>query len=343
MKLIKIFFSILLCLFTFSSCQKNIEFNEEISKPMVVIHSILSPDSVVSAHVSLSRFFLNDTVSFQDVNNADVTVIVNGVLKEKMGLITNGQYQGTYRPAIGDMVKLVVNVPSMNEVSSQTSFCNPTVINYVDTTRIIQTTNYILLSNGDTCALEKIFKINYILKFTDNGNEKNYYRLIVQKKLHFFEFIWGKPIEKIIDLYNFEFNDNVIGNNPNANTVTSTITGKNTNTNSSNKYNVFSDDLFNGKTYSLSFNADYLLYKRYPKYSLDSGNTINSGGAAEKIEVFISLQNISKDYYYYLKSRSASSGNDFFSEPVQIKNNIVGGIGFFGSYTSSNIVKFDLK
>jgi hypothetical protein len=342
MRLIKIFFCISISIFIFASCQKNIESNDEISKPMVVVHSFLSPDTVVSAHVSLSRFFLSDSLQFQDINNADVAVIVNGTLKEKMSLIANGQYQGTYRPVIGDVVKLVVKVPSMNEVSSQTGFCNPTVIHSVDTTKVI-TQAYYEFSLNDTTTLNTFFKVNYTLKLTDNENEKNYYRLIVKKRIHSFEIFWGQQIERINDSYDFNFTDVVAGNNSSANPITGTVTGENTNTNSSNKYNVFSDDLFNGKTYSLTFNADYGLYKRYPKYGLDSGNSLNSGGAAERIEVFISLQSISKDYYYYLKSRSASGGDSFFSEPVQITNNIVGGIGFLGSYTSSNVVKFDLK
>jgi Domain of unknown function (DUF4249) len=341
MKSIKLFLCISISLIAFASCQKNIEYYDEISKPMLVVHSFITPDSLVTASVSLSRFFLNDTVSFQSINNADVTVIVNGTLKEKLSLIGNDQYQGTYRPAIDDTVKLVVKVPYMNEVSYQTSFCKPPVINSVDTTKLISKFFYDLSPN-DTIALNTLFKIFFTLKFTDPGKEKNYYRLIVQSREHYFKFNWGQPIEVINDRYDFNFTDVVSGNNTSSNTVTGIITGDNTNTNSGNKYNVFSDDLFNGKTNSLTFNADYWLYKRYPKYSLDSGYPIESG-AAEEIEVFVSLQTISKDYYSYLKSRGASGSTDFYSEPVQITNNIVGGIGFLGSYTSSNIVRFDLK
>lgn len=342
MRLIKILSSIHIIFFVFTSCQKNIEFNDEISKPMVVVHSFLSPDSVVSAHVSLSRFFLNDTIHFQDINNADVDVIVNGALKYKMSRISDGQYRGTFKPAIGDVVKLLVKVPNMNDVSSETSFEKPPVIISVDTTKINQSIYYTVLENKDTLSSESLFNIYYTLKFSDSGKEKNYYRLIVRRREHSYRFEWGEPVEKIYEAYYFNFTDVVSGNYTNNSPITGSITGENTDASSSNKYNVFSDELFNGKTYSLTFNTNYSLFKRYSKYSLDSEFKLN-GGAAEKIEVFISLQSISKDYYYYLKSRSASGGDDFFSEPIQIKNNIVGGIGFLGSYTSSNVVQFDLK
>lgn len=343
MKLIKLLLCISISLIAFASCQKNIEFNDEISKPMLVVHSFMSPDSVVTAKVSLSRFFLNDTANFRNINNADVAVIVNGTLKEKMNLLANGQYQGSYRPAIDDTVKLVVRVPSMNEVSSQASFCNPPVINSLDTTKVIYKSFYDS-SPTDTAALNTLFKINFTLKFTDPGNEKNYYRLIVHSREYGFIINdWNQQVKEINARYDFNSTDVVFGNNASSNTVTGIISGDNTNTNSGNKYNVFSDDLFNGKTYSLTFNADYWLYKRCPKYSLDSGHSLNSAGAAEDIEVFVSIQSISKDYYSYLKSLSASGSDVFYSEPVQITNNIVGGIGFLGSYTSSNVVRFDLK
>ena len=53
-----------------------------------------------------------------------------------------------------------------------------------------------------------------------------------------------------------------------------------------------------------------------------------------KRDYIITLQQISKDLYLYLKTRSASGGDDFLSEPVQVHNNIIGGLGVLGSYAS---------
>ncbi len=334
MRLLKIFFGILLSFFVFASCQKNIDFDEEITKPMVVLHSFLSPDTVVSARISLSRFFLDDTVSFNDINNADVSVIVNGAFKEKMSLITSGLYQGIYRPQIGDVVKLVVKVPSMDEVSSATNINTVPVAITVDTTKIIHNSIY-TISQNDTIALNTDFTTKYSLKFTDNGNEKNYYRLIVQSKEHQYQYAFGQIIEvDIKNRYYFDLMDVKDESNSSSNSITGSITGESINT--SNKYNIFSDDNFNGKTNFLSFKVFNTLFLRYPYNHYNQDTSI-----PERIEVFVSLQSISKDYYYYLKSRNASGSDNFFSEPVQISNNIVGGIGFLGSYTSSNIVKFE--
>ena len=264
MRLLKIFFGILLSFFVFASCQKNIDFDEEITKPMVVLHSFLSPDTVVSARISLSRFFLDDTVSFRDINNADVSVIVNGALKEKMSLITSGLYQGTYRPQIGDVLKLVVKVPSMDEVSSTTNINTFPVTIIVDTTKIIHNSTY-TISQNDTLALNTDFTTKYSLKFTDNGNEKNYYRLIVHSREHYYMFVNDQNIEvDIKNRYYFDLLDLKDENNSSSNSITGSITGEGANANTSNKYNIFSDDNFNGKTNFLSFKVFNTLFLRYP-------------------------------------------------------------------------------
>ena len=108
MKSIKIVLSILAGIFIFVSCEKDIEFNGEITAPLLVINSYITPDSVVSAHVSESRFFLKDSITYKNINTADVAVWVNGVLKEKMTLVEKGMYRGTYKPVIGETIKIIV-------------------------------------------------------------------------------------------------------------------------------------------------------------------------------------------------------------------------------------------
>jgi len=54
------------------------------------------------------------------------------------------------------------------------------------------------------------------------------------------------------------------------------------------------------------------------------------------------LQSISKSYYLYLQTRASIKSNTFFAEPVQVYNNVDGGIGILGSYTS-NVRKLTLQ
>ena len=345
MKSIKIYLSILLSIFFLASCEKDIVFNGEITAPQVVVNSFITPDSIVSAHISESRFFLKDSVMFKNVLNANVAVWVNGVYKETMIHVQNGTYKGTYKPAVGETIKLMVKVPSKNDASCEAKIESQPVVLSIDTTDIwtgqryeIQNEGY--SSNGgptiytyDTIATVTGHQINYILKFKDDANLRNYYRLVVQTKGHYLSIdtLTNDTTTSIQDSYFFYFTDVVSGNNSNNDPVSSLIGNP-----SYNEYNVFSDDLFNGKTYSLTFTTNEDVYKYKTSYTY--GRT-----APSKKEISVYLQSISRDYYFYLKSRpAASSGSGFFSEAVQIQNNIVGGIGILGSYTSSNVVKIEL-
>ena len=343
MKSIKIYLSILFTALLFASCEKEIEFKGEITDPLIVVNSYITPDSIISAHISESRFFLRDSVSFKNLENADVAVWVNGVYKEKMIHIEKGTYKGTHIPSIGEIIKLVVKVPNKKDVYCEAKIESQPVIVSIDTANIwtgerYSTSTYGYSTNNgptvwktDTMAIIKGNQINYTLKFKDNPNERNYYRLLVVIKEYYKVFDINKKDStiRITDNYNFNFTDVVSGNNSNSDPL-------DFGSGSYNEYNVFSDDLINGKEYPLSFSTNEDVYVYFPKY--DYGQTT----PVKKI-VNIYLQSISKDYYMYLKSRSAAmAGTDFFSEQVQIHNNIVGGIGILGSYTISNVVKVEL-
>jgi len=345
MKSIKIYLSILFGIFFLASCEKEIEFKGEITEPLIVVNCFITPDSVMTAHVSESRFFLVDNVTFRNVKNADVSVWVNGVFKEKMSFVENGIYKGTYAPVIGDSIKLVVKVPTMKDVSCEELISPQPEIISIDTTDLWTGQTYNIqygsqTTNGgqttytnDTIATVTGHQIDYTLKFKDNGNEKNFYRLVVMTKEHYFtiDTTTSDTTTVIRDNYYFSFTDVVSGNNANNDPLSMGDFSAN------NEYNVFSDELFNGKTYSLTFttNEDVYNYKADYPYGREMPG---------KKVVNIYLQNISKSYYLYLKSRPAAlNGNGFFSEPVQIHNNITGGIGILGSYTPSNVKTIELK
>jgi len=338
MKFIKIIISLLLGSFLFVSCMENIDFKGKITEPMVVVHSFITTDTTITARVSLSRFFLDDT-RFDNIDDAEVSVFINGTLKEKMNRIASGQYRSTYKPSIDDTVRLIVKVPSMKEVSSSpVGFCKPPVVNSVDTTMImnVKPAFYQINDRGDTVYSTTNFKINYTLRFTDNVNEKNYYRLVVHIRSH--KYI---PISPGFDYWTDEIINDFYADNFSGyvesvdDKIDSPFTAADKN--STNPYRIFSDDLFNGRTCSLTFSSSvYDLFRRIdPSYKYASNRI-------EKVEISVYLQAITKEYFFYLQTRTASQVDDFLSEPVQVYNNISGGIGFLGSYTSSNVMKFEI-
>jgi len=329
MKSIKIYFSLIITILFLASCEKEIEFKGETTDPKVVVNSYIAADSIITAHISESRFFLTNGYTFKNIENASVNIFKNGVLMEKMTYVGDGIYTGTIKskPIVGETIKLVVNVPTKNEVSCETKIELQSVILSIDTTQLVSSQSPISIYNSNNGTLETVgyyvnYECKYKLKMKDNANEKNYYRLVV--RTHSIFLAGGYS-----DSYSFTFDDIVSGN---SNKNEFSLDG-----NPSNEYNVFSDEIFNGKEYSLSFSTSQNTAVALPGYDLTNITRENL-----KTEVYIDLQSISKSYYLYLKSRSASTtSNSFFSEPIQIHNNIDGGIGILGSY-SSNVRKIDL-
>ncbi|MDD4992756.1 MAG: DUF4249 domain-containing protein [Paludibacter sp.] len=338
---IKTYISLLFFTVLFVSCERDIEFNGEITNPLVAVNSFVTPDSTVSAYISLSRFFLQDSIDFQSIKNADVNLWVNGVLKEKLTSGNNGIYKGTYKPTAADQIKLTVNVPQMQQVSATTSFTQAPVVLSIDTQKVVLSKEVLFwnLNSTDTLCVKYKYKVNYKLTFKDNADLKNYYRLIV--KYISYEGVWNNNTNKVDTIIDerttqysaFDFTDVVSGNTKDPLSDEGTSPVGTLLSNVENKYHVFSDDIFNGKTYVLEFSTGVTRNVR----------DINYGTLTDvKHKVYINLQSISKDYYLYLKTRAASSASNFFSEPVKVHNNIDGGVGILGSYTSSNIVEFDL-
>ena len=313
---------VLLSVIFFTSCEKVIEFNGSVTEPMVVVNSFVTPDSVISAQVSLSRFFLSNEVTFDMVDNATVSLLVNGSPKEPLIYAANGVYVGTYHPAIGDSIRLHVQAPGKNEVSCGTSIEPQTSVLSVDTSSVFNGAKTpIITVNKTTGFIDTIGNslgrtLKFVLRFSDNPAVQNYYRLVVITKTY--------TSKGFMQDYNFSFDDIVSGNaNKDAVGPPTSLT--------SNKYNVFSDDLFNGKQYPLTFSIQDVKNVYYP----------GKAKAATIREVNINLQSISKSYYLYLQTRTSIKTNTFFAEPVQVFSNVDGGIGILGSYTS-NIVKIVL-
>lgn len=329
--------------FIFVSCEREVEFEGGLNTPLLVVNSFVTPDSVVMAYISRSRFFLEDSVEFRSISNAEVNLWVNGELKEKLTSFNNGVYKSSYKPAITDKIKIMVNATNVQKASASTIFPEMPLVLSVDTQRVLLRIQNLISdpSSDRIVGTRKYYKTNYTLKLSDIANQQNYYRLIAGCES--FSGIWNYDTHKMDTINNLirydylSFTDVVSGNakDPLADSGTSPVGVLLSN--STNVYNVFSDEIFNGKTYSLKFSTNEVIDNYFNIESLKY-----SGENTLKNKVYISIQSISKDYYLYLKTRAASAATNYFSEPVKVHNNIVGGLGILGSYTSSNVVEFDL-
>ena len=319
---------ILLVVLIVSSCQKVIEFSGSITDPQMVVNCLLTPDSVVSAQVSQSRFFLSNSATFESIDNANVSLYVNGLLKDNsLTGKANGLYAGAYKPVVGDSISLKVKIPGQNDITCSTTIPHPVGPFWINSNLELTGINTPIVAvvtpktGGDpvtdTIGTSVGSRLFLSLTFKDNPDVTNYYRLVVYTKTY--------SGTKVTTDYTFYFDDIVSGNS------TGDAVGPPTSL-SSNKFNVFSDELFNGKQYSLKFSVDDNFNSYFPGQSRPQSSK----------SLFVNLQSISKSYYLYLQTRSNIKTNSFFAEPVQVYSNINGGVGIIGGYTSSNTARINL-
>jgi len=329
MKTLHYIWFVLLSISILTSCEKEINFDGDSTESQIVLSSFITPDSTIKANVSESQFFLNNDYLFKAVENAEVSVYFNGTLKEIMQHTSKGVYICSIKPSIGDIVKLVVKVPDKEDISAETSIYPKANIIKIDSIvtwtgakpiiEMVSTVENGLTKTGMLVVGKYRFRtIRYILTFEDAANIKNYYRLVVNQTSTFN----GK---KKVN-YNFSLDDIVSGNTKDL------LSGIPTINESKNQFHVFTDELINGKSYPLSFSISDTASIYLPEYQRP----------LPQKTIEIDLQSICNSFYLFLKTRSnQKTANQLFSEPIQIFNNVNGGIGMVGSYTS-NVVKMRL-
>jgi len=326
MKTIKTIIILLLQVILLASCEKDIEFSGKVTNPLIVVNSIISPDSAISAEISKSKFFLANDETFDSIKNADVSLYINGSFKEKMSNVAGGLYKSNYIPNSGDTVLMKVASSGMQSVNCQTIITSKPEIISVDTAitslNYYPTINYKSDQYGnvisqDTTAANLNYQLKVKIKIHDNVKEKNYYRITSQ--VH-------QPANNS-NSYGYT-NITFEGALSDSQNNSSDILGISS---SSNMYNIFSDELFNGKDYFITCNI--------------TGYSSISLSGSEAPYLYINLQNINDDYYKYLYTKNLSYSSDgFFSEPVQIYNNVNNGIGILGAYNNGdNSIKINLK
>ncbi|GHT18037.1 hypothetical protein FACS189429_3560 [Bacteroidia bacterium] len=306
----------MLSIITFSlvACEKIIEFKGKETQPLLVVNSIIQPDSTLLVSVTNSVFFLSNNL-IEPIENADVLLFVNNNFVEKMEYVPVDHdgysyftYNSHYKLKAGDKVRYEVSAPNFDKVWAEVTIPVPVTIIALDTLveqNIYETDTYNYTPEKWHCKM----------KFADNANEKNYYRLSVVKKIAGYNSYTGEYEVRQME-FGFNSNDMLFNNDPANSGIIYEY---------SNEYNIFSDDMINGKEYTLAFDIE-------PE----------NGGLGQISEndstfFYFRLENLSYEYYMYL--RTLSSQNDdmgFLAEPTQIFTNINGGIGILGAFSVSD-------
>jgi hypothetical protein len=152
----------------------------------------------------------------------------------------------------------------------------------------------------------------------DNLLEKNFYRIVIKTKTD----IVPPSIQEPTDYWVTEevfVDEELLFHNP---------TDKEEAGHTPNFYRIFSDELFQGKEYTLN------VYIRHDRFD---GALSEGGSDYVRSYVKAEIHTLSEKLYRGLNSRELASGTigDAFVEPVKVYSNMQGGYGLFGIYSVS--------
>ncbi len=316
-------FSFLLIM-AMASCEKEIKFKGKETEPLIVVNSLIKTDSIISARITKSKFFLSEKYHYEYVKNADVTLYVNNEFKESLTHQINGKYISTTKANPLDTIKLKVQVNGYKDIYSQTVVPEDVEILLCDTVHKDIKHIYNLYYDRETGQLtnDTVFhsiegKLQFTLKIKDNPKENNYYRLTLIKDANYedeeYSYTFNFPfalegLEHQIDddLFNAFYDEEQ-------------------------SQHLFTDNMLNGKEITLGFSIEFAILNLLPGFEEEFPDFQT---VADKYT--INLQSINRDMYLYLKTIEVAPENDIFDafiEPVQIYNNIENGIGILGAYS----------
>ena len=359
----------------FLSCENTLEFRGRETQPLLVVNAFVTPDSVVRVHVSASRFFLApdsarvfdeesgryvwQKIPFETISDATVAVTQNGRFFS-MQNIGGGYYISTEKPDRNGEIHIEVARSGFTTVSASTSFPQPVPVSVEILNDSIEHWAWRRLFFDENDVEHEII-MSYErrregvlhIKFSDPPNINNFYRLSITAN-HYTEDGIFIGRNQLLEPRMLREHLREMAGIPIGNDWTWPL------------YLEFSDELFDGREFSMKFdfwyqNIEHLrpdttsivyqlkdvndeaywiwnnwlwLYENFRDGSSLNGRGVM--GNAKHIDVVVELQSISREFYLYLHSREQNrTSGGFFSEPVPIFNNINGGIGIFAGYTSS--------
>lgn len=329
------FLAITLC--TLVSCEKEIEFKGEQIDPKLVINSIVEPGKPVKAYISKSMFFLDNEGNTQAPADLVATLYVNGNRIGEMTPTEDTVWQGyqyvdldsvkpvyktvlayvsDYRPNMGDIVKITALANGFDDVDGSTSPLPNEVAWSILGYQIIDW-EYIEPYDGyyDEFEEDTIWqitgKIELTIEVTDpNPGQIDYFRIQVE------DASFSDDIN-VDGLYiGVSYDDPVFGANISNDDVIAIDFDF-----QSRPQGVFTDVIFDGKSYQIKLPLNLYL-------------NLIGGTLPEYLQLPVSMEHLSKEYYNYLNTcEQADEIMQFFAEPVQTFSNINSGYGIVGGHT----------
>ena len=183
----------IILLFITGACEKEIKLNIGKEDRMLVVNSILCPDSLITVKVSYTQYILEDQPT-TFINNAKVLIYENGLFLDSLILVANGKYQSKYKPETNKVYFLVVS----DGIRKATATCQIPEKGFP----VSPTTDTVRVLFGPPSQSIK-------MQFKDNGGQKNYYRFFLKGTYYSTPLAFGNNL-------GFMYNDEALNNETTA-------------------------------------------------------------------------------------------------------------------------------
>jgi hypothetical protein len=282
-------------------CEKVIQPNKLPSQdPRPVVNALLYHDTLITAHVSMSRSILNDA-NYKVRDDAICELYINGQFAEKMQSSGNGFYAASKFGRSGNKYTMKVTVPGSPLVEGSATIPDSIAVRDVRAYDTLMSHFISVRDTFSTPGAQNMYLIRGKQKFTlnlqDNPSQKNYYS--IQAGILVYDSL-GHASDLIPCNLGQVNNDDPFGSDE--------------------------PDLS-----SLDFNDEDAISGSIP-LDLVFVTARTSEIRAYRYFLFIQVISLSQEYYQYKKTltdQSGSAGN-FFGEPVLVYSNMSNGMGIVG-------------
>jgi hypothetical protein len=287
-----------------SGCEKDIDFSGKKPSPKTAVNSIINARSDTNQiKISESVFDYSDQEP-GIVENPEIHLNINGKECNQLWMDTvdgiHTYYKFVAKLNIGDKVELSAHTQKHGTVKGYDNVPDTAVIKNIESSWF----------KKDGFSYLRLY-----VTLKDNPHERNFYRIIVKSKAN----ITHPSVQEPLKYWNFNtiFIDDEM--------LFQSLTEKNENGKSPDFYRIFSDELFQGREYTLNV---YIQYDNYAE---------NPDANYVRQYIKVELHTLSEKLYQNLHSQELASGmaGDVFYEPVKIYTNIQGGYGILGIYNIS--------
>ena len=310
-----------------TSCEKEIEFNGEQTDPKLVINSLVKPGQPIKASIGKSCFFLDNErdhsmpegtvaqlyVNDNFVGNMDlvtdsIEVVFNTYNGDSIGYLLEKHFQSDYRPQEGDVVKITASAPGFADVEATTSPLPNAVEAQLDMEVTGFQESYGWTGEDSMLYISATMDLTITINDPNPGQSDDFKIYIEQFK--------SDPDSRSHIYWSAEYDDPVFGSAlPNNDFIDMSDL-------ETRPEGVFSDVLFDGRSYHVKFTEVYV--EMVVDEPLDP----------DFFRLPVRVEHLSKEYYNYLNTCDQGDvAMQLYAEPIQTYSNVKGGYGIVAGRT----------